>query len=471
MTSHVAFASPRAGEIYSSATDGVSSIGTSTRVGISDPVFQHHQNLRKLYITFNYEDETYHHEAREDIHWDLTEMVPLLDHLDVSDANVEPPLCSAISEHPSISHLRLHFTCIKESNLAVFWEACRNLESLEMTEINFKEGSMSVPRDAVFNRMRKLTIEGIERLSPSEQLDLVFHCPKLKTLEWDPVGPIRVGVLINHPIQKDRWPKLDELRIPSYLQDTEMASTLEGIGNCFGKIVELKMSNSTFGPQASRALGFHFSTLVKLDICYFASVNGPGIQDVLCFCSMLEVLWAPSICARDIAEDGSWACQHLRELWTRIRVKETEQDLHQLIFERLSTLVRLATLDMGNSFDNGDGYGVLEFRLDCGLRQLACLHELRTVEFYHGPEFERKQRLEVNDIEWMIDNWKRLKRIGGRLSRDPEVEVQLKEVSWNHYQLMVASTTTLSPFLICAETLTLIFLHLIPHYFPSSPPL
>jgi hypothetical protein len=389
----------------------------------------------------NHEDETYYHHIKEDMDWDLTKMYPSLDRLVLIQIHVESPMCRAISKHPSIKSIFLYDSEIEEYNLAVFWEACRELECLEMTRISFKGGSMSVPKDAVFNRLRKLAIKSTRKMSPSEQLDLLFHCPKLETLEWDPHGAISTRIMIDHPIQKDRWPQLDELHISRYPQDTVCASVLDGIRGCFGKIVELEMLNSTFGPQASKALCFHSSTLVKLYLD-LDSVASSTIRDVMCSCPTLEILWAPAIDAKDIAEGGPWICQQHCELRTQILIKETEYHLHQMIFESLSTLDRLTILDMGGSSDGGSGDGgsggggsgdgVLEFRLDWGLGQLARLQELRIVEFHHGTKSEHKQRLEMKDIVWMIDNWKRLKRIGGCLNRSSEVDVQLKEVLRSH---------------------------------------
>ena len=118
--------------------------------------------------------------------------------------------------------------------------------------------------------------------------------------------------------------------------------------------------------------------------------------------------WRFYILANDIAKGGPWICQQLRELAIGIRVKETEQDLQPLIFERLSTLVRLTTLDMSFGYrDTGEGL------LD------------------NGTTVKPWQQLETEDVEWMIGNWKKLEAIYGGLNRDREVDAQLKELG-NH---------------------------------------
>jgi len=148
---------------------------------------------------------------------------------------------------------------------------------------------MSVPKDEVFDRMRELVISGIMTMPPSEQLDLVSHCPKLETFEWDLVGPISARVLIDHLIQKDRGLQVDELRCnPRFPQDRKMASILEGIWSRFGKLADLSLWYGTLGPQALKALGFHFSMLVVLRLDCI-SVASSTVRDVLCSCPRLEI--------------------------------------------------------------------------------------------------------------------------------------------------------------------------------------
>jgi len=390
----------------------------------SSTTFMHHPILRKLDIHANFG-------PRQTTHWDLTEKYPLLDDLTIRHATVDASFCRAISGHPSIRSLSLRSALIEEENLAFFWEACRHLESLLLTEANFKGGSMSVPKDAVFDQMRIVTISSIESVSPSEQLELVFHCPKLQKIAWFPPDAINVWVLINHPIQRDRWPQLDELHIPTEFQDAKLASILEGIRHCLGNVSNLRVWRGVLGPQTHKALALHFSTLVELNLGYNMSVASSTIRDVLCSCPKLEILRARTIYARDIAEGGPWVCQQLRELGVCIRVKETEQDLHPLVFERLSALTRLETLDVRESvYDDGSSDDVLDFRLDCGLGQLASFHELRILRFH--TEITRTQQLGTKDVEWMIDNWMKLGGIYGHLNRDPGVEDQLKDALKSH---------------------------------------
>ncbi|KAF9355238.1 hypothetical protein BGX34_010569, partial [Mortierella sp. NVP85] len=385
-----------------------------------------HPNLRKLRMIVNLDIEKDRIGTGGTIHWGLTEKYPLLDYLSLSSVNVDRPLCREILEHPNIRTLSLGSAVITEDILTVFWEACRNLECLLISTVNFKSESTLMPKDIVFGRMRRLVLSYVEAQSLLEQLDPVFHCPMLEKLEWEPPNALNVWMNINHPVQRDSWPQLNELRISIDPQDAELGSLLEGLGNCFGKITNLRAWRGTFGPQASKALGFHFTTLVELRLNYRLSVASSTIRDVLCSCPKLEILRARIIYARDIAEGGPWVCQRLRELGVCFRVGETEQGLHSLVFERLSTLTRLETLDMKESARANHGSdGVLDFRLDYGLEQLASLHELKVLRFH--TKVEHMQQIGMEDVEWMIDSWKKLKGIYGRLNSDPKLEYQLSD--------------------------------------------
>lgn len=104
------------------------------------------------------------------------------------------------------------------------------------------------------------------------------------------------------------------------------------------------MFTSPIGSLPSKALSLHFSTLVKVELGYFS--GSFIILEILCLCSRLEVLHAGSVSAKHVVEREPWVCQQLRELEIWFQFEESEQDLHQLVFERLSTLIRLDRLKM-----------------------------------------------------------------------------------------------------------------------------
>lgn len=106
-------------------------------------------------------------------------------------------------------------------------------------------------------------------------------------------------------------------------------------------------------------------------------------------------------------------------------MEESEQDLQRLIFERLSALVQLEELIMWLSMSE-NAYGVLKFRLECGLGLLASLQQLTTLRFFRDSASEYVPQLGMDEVTWMVDNWKKLKSIKGRLNSDQLIESQLQ---------------------------------------------
>jgi len=89
-------------------------------------------------------------------------------------------------------------------------------------------------------------------------------------------------------------------------------------------------------------------------------VSSTTVRDILCFCPKLEFLHAKSVHARDVVRGGPWACQRLRDLKICFLFGDTERDLQQAIFEHLSKLTQLVSLEMHipeNDWENWQAYG------------------------------------------------------------------------------------------------------------------
>ncbi|KAF9353869.1 hypothetical protein BGX34_011336 [Mortierella sp. NVP85] len=352
---------------------------------------------------------------------DLFKMAPLLVNLSLGSVEVAPAIWESLAAHPHIRKLGLNNVRIKAVDALGFWEACRRLESLEMDYVTIEGGG--VPRDLVFDRLCNLAMRITDKMDEAKQMDLILQSPNLRCLDWN-VGPFKSsngGTLIHHPIRNHHWPHFNKLHMSCHLSDADLASILGGIGN----IVDLHLSHCLSGLQAPMALSLHFNTLVKVDLGVCTWADSSMILDILCSCPRLEVLQAKDVFAKDIAEHGPWVCQQLRKLKLCFRVEESEQDLQRLIFERLSALVQLEELIMWLSMSD-NAYGVLKFRLECGLGLLASLQQLTTLRFFRDSASEYVPQLGMDEVTWMVDNWKKLKSIKGRLNSDQLIESQLQ---------------------------------------------
>ncbi|KAK3805568.1 MAG: hypothetical protein J3Q66DRAFT_422841 [Benniella sp.] len=327
-----------------------------------------HQNLRTLRIQFCKYGMIGNIDMRA-VDWDLTEKSPVLHSLSLYYLIVDTPLCQRFLEHPRLRSLELEEADIRANAALEFWEACKHLDSLSLKNVLFEYDAMSLPQDAVFERIRKLSLQGY-RSSP--------------------------GIRI-------------------YQKSKKWAALLEAVWNCFGPISCFYQHHGDFGPQALKTLGFHFSTLMKLYLRDSSSDISSTTRTVLCSCPKLEVLYTGDVFARDVVKDAPWVCQSLQVLGVCFRVGEREQDLQPLIFERLSTLVQLHTLHMYISYDCELFEGVLGFHLGCGLGQLATLKEMTRLAFPNSGPDRMIQKLRMEDVEWMANNWKKLKDVNGTL--------------------------------------------------------
>jgi len=315
---------------------------------------------------------------------------------------------------------------VKAIDASWFWKVCESLEDLRMSESSI-EGT--IPQDLVFNRLRELYMFSYNGVDEEVQMDLVYRSAMLESLEWCLLENRRSESrrLIRHPIQTNHWAHLHYLHITLDIRDEELASFIRGAGHGQGIITNFDSSLSELGTQSSRSLSLHFNTLVSVDISDCKTSIRSTAPDMLCSCPNLKELSVGNVLAKDIAERGPWVCQRLQSLLICFRVGDSEQcqQPHQLIFQRLSTLIKLKSLIMCIPVTNDVVEGILEFRLEYGLGQLASLQELSTIEFLHDHYQNYEPQLGMEEVAWMAGNWKKLEAIGGCLNSDKRLQSKL----------------------------------------------
>jgi len=384
-------------------------------------------NLRSLKIN-DYQERS--RGPVETVSVDLAKTCPLLAHLEIVGYIVTTTTWMTLSALPHIKSLDLAQVRVKAIDASWFWKVCESLEDLRMSESSI-EGT--IPQDLVFNRLRELYMSSNNGVDEEVQMDLVYRSAMLESLEWRLLDNLRPELrrLIHHPIQTNHWAHLHDLHITLNIRDEELASFIRGAGNGQGIITKFESGFTEIGVESSRNLSLHFKTLVSVNIHYCTTITRSTVPDILCNCSNLKELYAADVFAKDIAERGPWVCRQLRSLMICFRVGDSEQcqQLHQLIFERLSTLIQLKVLTM-QAPDVVEG--VLEFRLEYGLGQLASLQELSTIEFLRGYAHNYEPQLGMEEVAWMAGNWKKLEGIGGCLNSDEQMESQLATAIESH---------------------------------------
>jgi hypothetical protein len=342
--------------------------------------------------------------------------------------DVPPSFWETLSTHPHIKNLALSFMRLQEDDTPDFWKTCMKLESLNIRRIDINNGD-GFPRNVVFGWMRKLSMSVGYTIPNDYQLDLVLQSPMLETLEWE----VDQLLVVRERFIDCRWPQFKALHLSGiHLKDKELEFMLNVSGGDLGIIDDLQLWHCEIGAQAFEALGVHFNTLVKVDISWASLIMRSIPSDLLCFCLRLEVLLVKDVFAKDAAERGPWVCQKLRELNIRFRFQESEQDLHQMICGRLSTLIRLERLTIqypnSNDVDCNEG---LVLRLDSGLELLASLQHL--THFCILTAYNRRFRqLGMEEVAWMVSNWKKLRSIEAQLNDNKWVKDQLLSVFESH---------------------------------------
>ncbi|KAF9362833.1 hypothetical protein BGX34_005409 [Mortierella sp. NVP85] len=379
-------------------------------------------NLRTLTLLRN--DES----SPRDVFLNIDRMCPSLLNLTFDDVPVAAAIWSTVSTHRHLNSLALYCCEVTTATAPGFWRVCANLETLTLVSVNIEGGR--IPDDVVFNRMRTLEFVSIDWFGSNPvfdgdaQLDMILRCPNLSKLDWG----LPFYMHITHPVRNGYLPHLRDLRLGGELGDRDLALLLERIKDGPETLARLVLSFCSVEEQASRLLGLHFDTLVELDLEKCELSTRSLRRDILCGCRNLKTLSAGVIPAKDIAEGGPWVCQQLRKLVIWFRFEASEKDLQALVFGHLSALVQLEELRMRfpkhEEYDEGDS--MLEFRLDCGLGQLASLQQLKYLKFDPGCVF--KPQLEAKDVEWMVENWKNIIGIFGDLNKVTEENDRLKLV-------------------------------------------
>ncbi|KAK3819497.1 MAG: hypothetical protein J3Q66DRAFT_438659 [Benniella sp.] len=310
---------------------------------------------------------------------DLTTLTPSLVDLQLTgEYRQRPAFWDMLSEHPHLKTLTLSNMLIDTHVTPGFWKTCMKLESLRLNYVNIEDAGCS--RDKIFDRMRSLSIAipSANTMIEPHYMDMILQSPRLESLEWDSVtlATVKQQSLNRH------WPHLRKLFISCDIYEAEdevdLSYVLEAIGNGCGGLVEFE-SNHPMETQSNKALSFHFSTLVRVDLGY--RIGSTIALDLLCSCPKLEVLRVGGIDVQKMAERGPWVCQQLRALKIWFEIPDSRQDLRLLLFERLSTLTRLESLAISfTDADFGSTLG-LRLRLDDGLGLLANLQQLRLLDF------------------------------------------------------------------------------------------
>ncbi|KAG0296569.1 hypothetical protein BGZ98_000927 [Dissophora globulifera] len=356
-----------------------------------------------------------HWKRLEIIQGDFVNRHPLLECLDLHDI---PPATTDSAWTALVHHPRLEKVILGRSRSYPddFWKVCTRLRTLEIA--NFNDATQKcIPKTLALPSIRRLKLVAQYNLNVQDELDIIAACPLLEELVW------MAGYYHKNPVRamfgtlatQGTWPYLRQLSINFDTEDADLAQVIASMHQA----TKIEIFSGSFGPLCFAALQHHAATLQHL---HTPITDSRMTRDILCTFPRLEYLKGPLLNAKDIVEGGPWACTSLKYISVKISFNNEDDDLEPVVFERMSRLVHLEEFD--NRFYYPPGatpeHG-LRFRLQSGMAALANLSRLRIVRL--DPNI---QAMDLDDVRWIIDHWKRLETIRGNLSQDKSMAEQLE---------------------------------------------
>lgn len=356
--------------------------------------------------------------------------------------------------------------------LMLFLSRCKEVKLLE-TRHNLPLGPFTdvapflSPEEWSFPLTASLDLARIVGLSSLQQIHLLTRMPELKSLEFELkslefaledslpvleiVDPFCAAISQHCPLLQvfsfavTPSQSLTEAQQVQVIEAPQMAIRklcLEGFD--FGlEPVAMPSSHPHLKISAFDRLLDRFAlSLTALDLNRCFRVSSKHTQKILTSCPNLkhcvllglhvsDILGLPrtdlpdqqgseeGVLARTHGEGKDWVALKLKGLSVYIcGLKDSPPTVHAQVFARLARLTRLQRLNVGNSgglrfheFRQGgwrqDG---LDCRLRSGLGQLAALTQMQEFSM-----IGLHQQLEVEDVEWMVQHWRGLQKVTGKL--------------------------------------------------------
>ncbi|KAF9104779.1 hypothetical protein BGX27_009941 [Mortierella sp. AM989] len=358
----------------------------------------------------------------------------LIEFQEHSGGTVETKECmDALLRCSNLKILSVMFANFEQAGTTeLLYEISTRLEELEICCCIVAENHMS-SRWSQFPAIRSLRFDTLE-VPISELLEFIQKCPLLESLHWNRIlGDVPISEICQLPTSY--CPRLTNISIGTQYTPCLSENALVQILNSYPILTGFSIYESEFGPLALQSLRRHFGRLKILELGTSPHITDAMVLEALTSCRELIRFQVFSLGARSIvgailgerraggdsridsqAENRhEWTCSNLRELKVFIGGLEsmpTEQQ--QLVLHQIAKFKKLEVLNI--SYDDGkfhkhrtphDGIGL---RLDAGLDILRELRRLEVIAF-NGL----KQRIESQEIQWMLKEWPDLKQVRGVL--------------------------------------------------------
>ncbi|KAK3810295.1 MAG: hypothetical protein J3Q66DRAFT_65152 [Benniella sp.] len=314
------------------------------------------------------------------------------------------------SHHRNLSELDLILVEIEPAGTTAFWILCAQLVSIRFEKVSVAE---MPARSITFDRLRHLDLELISQNPMEHQLEWITQCPNLTSLDWCYSSGGQLTSQFMRHLVPGTWLHLNEL----YLFEIEFTDAqLAQVIGAMQDLKSLTVRSCEVGSCFLEALRHHSHTLISLDTTNCEVITRSLVPGILASFPHLEILYAPRVMSEDIIDSPPWVCEDSLKMLYIGFLETPNQDVeyHQQFFQRISRLTNLKKLWL----DQGPrGARTLGFTLENGLEHLATWKQLEMFSSYsHASCFS------VSDVEWMINNWKNLKKVWGSLHPDKKDE-------------------------------------------------
>ncbi|ORZ07025.1 hypothetical protein BCR41DRAFT_360499 [Lobosporangium transversale] len=386
--------------------------------------------------------------------------------LTAKEASLE--LWKALLECTNLNHLEVYHV-YTEVAADLFLQVCKKVRHLELDNaafqlpINFMSSGDS---EYLLPNIRTLRIHNVSivnnRFSSTGWYCLgmlVKNCPALCSLnignysKGDPTAHAKFYRVVHH---QRPWTlsNLSDLSINMRINDKDLATLLRRMTKLkrlcapYGLIDELTLQELLADKQEVMDSGQLVQKTRLWRLCETVEtlkLNGRSgfAHTILSNCPRLKSLAGVNITVTEIIEGAEWVCTGLTQLAIDLEVdvdQETEEGMTKtrIAFRRLGKLTQLEHIDLAdwNSYfevewaSRGVYRRSLDLRLKSGLDELANLKRLRSLSF----ERDKHQRIQLEDAEWMVNNWPNLECVLGDLN-ESSVATLLKKhnISTNQY--------------------------------------
>ncbi|KAF9428209.1 hypothetical protein BGZ76_002020 [Entomortierella beljakovae] len=357
----------------------------------------------------------------------------------------------------SIRSLTLRNSVVRKNHLSSFWVIFQHLEVLKLIETKIDlvalvnlailmNPTTSIDDVVILPNIQELVIHKLKPHDAHTQFRiLISRCSLLRKLDWyfaPPYMPPMDSFI--YTIFSGQLPLLEYLVINFYTPGPADRIVHQLLENSSGPLKVPDLKASSIVDRYLELCTDHFSTLQTIDLHdvmnrtfkrYNSKVPDMGTNSwtiqILTSCPVLEVLKSKVLTRDDIVSSGRWVCRRLKKLSVYINMGVTTNGNHgrfttgelqdcQYIYQKLADLEELQELDMRGQFG---AYGYvnqankvvyrcslvpLPLRLKAGLGYLSRLSKLESLTFW--GEFHPVPKKE---LMWMLDHWKRLRRILG----------------------------------------------------------